>query len=244
MAGMNSKELTFTADSQAFLIAGRQLRGEVDAVAFDKLCTGVDSLADEMGKPVVVVPAGDFTETGVPISELASLVCAVGLLVQRTDSYSPDAVSYDDLTAALADAASLPWAAIRDLAGPDQRLADDIAVHLTACGPLAGGMLGYGVLVTLREEEDMTWDEDDEQNFLDVPDGPAATVPGLDLVRGNMMGQEPQYDAVYGVQVVRALYDGPIPVEIDISGASHQARLDRLGDLAGQAAYYLIGHYD
>lgn len=242
---MKSKELAFTSDSEAFLIAGRRLVTELDTEQFDRLCTAVDRLADDLGQPLVVLPEGDFTETGVPVSDRAGLYCAVGLLVLRADSYSHETITHDDLTAALDRARSLPWATIADLvAAGDQWLAEDIALYLTACGPLAGGLVGHGVLVTLRELDELTWNEDDEQNFLDDQDGPAATTPGLDLVRGNMMGQEPHYDAVYGVQVARALYDGSLPVAVDVSAAAHQARLERLGDLAARSAYHLIGHYD
>ncbi|QUQ65623.1 hypothetical protein [Kutzneria sp. CA-103260] len=240
---MNSKDLTFTSDSEAFLVAGRRLNGAFPDGAFERLCAAVDQLAAELQQPLVVLPAGDFTDTGVPIAEQATAPCAVGLLVRRADTYGSEPFRREDVVAALENARTLPWAAISDLAAPHHELADEVAMHLTACGPLAGGMVGYGVVVTLREEEDMYWDEDDEQNFLDDPDGAAAITPGLEIVRGNMMSQEPQYDAIYGVQVARALHEGPIPIMVDFSEAAHRERIERLGELAAQSTYHLIGHF-
>jgi hypothetical protein len=59
-----------------------------------------------------------------------------------------------------------------------------------------------------------------------------------------MMDQAPQPDAVYGVAVASALYDGRLPVDVDISDAAHQERVARLGHLAAQSSYYLVAHYD
>lgn len=72
----------------------------------------------------------------------------------------------------------------------------------------------------------------------------AAVVPGLSVVRGNLMSQEPQPNALYGEEVAQALYDGPIPAVVDLSEAAHRNRAVRLGELSALSAYYLIASYD
>ncbi|WP_186382763.1 hypothetical protein [Amycolatopsis rhizosphaerae] len=255
---MRSKELTYTDETSAYLIAGRRLSGPFSDAGFDEFCGRIDLLAGELDAPLVVVPDGNFGGSGVAVSEAGWLSCALGLLIHRADTEHPASVPYQDLTTAVARAEALPWDRISALIvacgqdGPRQ-LSDDVVVHATASGPLAGVKVGYGVRVDLRpiEPDDEDWDdEDDDEDWdedgpvFDETTGVAALVPGLSLIRGTLIDQTPQSDAVYGVQVGRAFYDEPKPIVLDFSEAAHAERLGRLGVLADQAAYHLIAHYD
>lgn len=257
--------MAYTEEPTAYLLAGRTLRiRDCEQDEFDELCARIDEMGGELHKRLVVIPEGDFTETGVPVSERVALECVVGLLVEETGTY-PALVDHEALTAALASARELPWEAIMglvpDLVEEPEVLArgwfgKEVGLYATACGPLAGVMLGYGVLSELRENYDYddyykTHDSDDdedqpddEERFLAGKDTVAAVMPALELVRGNLETQVPQSEAVYGVWVTRALWDGRMPVPVDISQAAHQDRAAKLGPLAEQSNYYLIGHYD
>lgn len=251
---MQSRELTYADETSALLIAGRRLSGPFGDAGFDEVCGRADLLAAELGAPLVVVAAG-IGGSGLRVSEAGWLSCSVGLLIRRADTGRPAAASYRELTAALAGAEALPWERITELVaagdpdGPHQ-LTDGVVVQATSSGPLAGVKVGYGVAVDLRpaededdEDEDEDWDDEDEPAF-DETTGVAALVPGLSLIRGTLLDQSGQPDAVYGVEVARAFYDEPKPVVLDLSAAAHAERVRRLGELADQAAYHLIAHYD
>lgn len=58
------------------------------------------------------------------------------------------------------------------------------------------------------------------------------------------MDQSAQPDAVYGVEVERALFGDIMPIQVDVSESAHSDRVRSLGDLSGQSAYHLITNYD
>ncbi|MBV9382459.1 MAG: hypothetical protein JO242_17550 [Streptosporangiaceae bacterium] len=241
--------MAYTGETTAYLVAGREIYGSLSEDAFDKLCSDVGELARQLGQQLVVLPGGDYTaETGIAISQ-APLNCVIGLLAFYTGTY-PGSISYDRLITAVEKAQKLPWADIARLLpeGGSVRFHhnSDVALHLTACGPLAGGLVVHGALVDLRgDRSEEFWDvEDAEAELRADENGVAALAPGLDLVHGTIMGQAPQDEAVYGVLVAKALYEGPLPTVVDISMAAHRDRIAKLGALAGQSGYYLIGTYD
>lgn len=251
---VNSREFAYTDDTSAYLVAGRRLTGPFSDNGFDEFCGLLDQLARELDQPLVLLPEGNFGGSGVAISEAGLLSCALGLVVSRTDTKHIGSVTHQDMIAAVARAEALPWDKLGELISSSEkdgprRLDDGMALYATASGPLAGVMVGYGVPVDLRrvvdedDEDEDDWDDEDDL-FFDETTGVASVVPGLRLIQGNLMDQTPQPDAVYGVEVARALYDQPKPIALDISDAAHADRVDKLGELSAQSAYHLIAHYD
>lgn len=243
----NSRKLAYATEPTAYLVAGRAFFGDLGEAEFDRLCSGVDELAQRLGQPLVVLPEGDRTETGVPIAG-NHMGYVLGLLADHALTYT-QRVDHEKLRAAVAAAGELPWPDLVKLAPQTDdiiaRLAQEPALYLTACGPLAGGMMGYGVVTDLEcYWDDGYWHEEDETRFRVEEDGLAAQVSGLDLVRGNDTEQVPQAEAVYGVWVAKALWDMNLPVSVDISPTAHRERVAKLGSLADRAGYYLIGHFD
>lgn len=248
---MESRELAYVDHVRAFLIAGRRLSSKATYDEFEKISLAVNRLAEALGQPVVALPHGnhDFrSPSGKPHG-----LYAVGVLAGQADchwdygSVVPSSIEHHGLVATLDSARSLPWADIAELfPDPQWLFTEEAELHLMACGPLAGAEIAYGVLAELYDPDD-EWvyneDETDEERFLDDETGPAGTTPGLELIRGNLMNQDPQPRAVYGVRMTNAGWEGE-PVTVDMSAEAHRGRVAALGELSAQSAYYLIGHYD
>ncbi|MBV9379520.1 MAG: hypothetical protein JOY82_23300 [Streptosporangiaceae bacterium] len=247
---MDSRKLTYAEFPSAYLVAGRRLAGRFTDNGFDEFCGWLDEIAAEVNEPLVVIPAGNFCGTGSRISETSMLSCALGLLVASADTEHVSSTTGEDIVAMVGRAKTLPWERITELVsfsgcdGP-KGLQDELALYATATGPLAGVMIGYGVLVALRpEDEEWDYDVDEEQEFVSGPNSVAAIVPGLSIMRGNLLDQSPQPNAIYGVTVEQAFYDEPRPVSVDVSAKAHASRVAALGELSAQSAYHLIAHYD
>ena len=55
---MNSREMAYIDETTAYLVAGRALDATFSQEAFDQFCSAVDVLAEELGQPLVALPAG------------------------------------------------------------------------------------------------------------------------------------------------------------------------------------------
>lgn len=220
-----SAQKVFTEAPEAALVAGRVCTGRFVAEEMVAVCARIDALAAELGLPLVALPAGDFSSTG--DAAMDQVTAVVGVEVHRVGDEAPVEVPLEQLRWGLGRAVELPWERIAAELPPswrDSLLAGDVAVHLTATGPLAGAHVVHGILVDPEEQE-----AEEE----------------LAVICGQRVGQEPANGAVLGIEVAGSFFDdGDLPIEVDVSKTAHAQRQKKLGERAGSAGYFLIARYD
>ncbi len=160
----------------------------------------------------------------------------LGRLVAVGDHHGLTPLSIADLRKGLREAQALPWAELLPLLS-DRRLEsprglewecdaepdDEVQLRVFATGPMASGLVGFG-----------------------VPRGDGEPGKrGLEELWGQDMDQKRQPRVVAGVAVgVCDFHDDVGPATLDVSARAHKARTAKLGPLAKKAAYYLLGRYD
>ncbi len=142
---MNAKALNLTSVTTAVLVAGRTCMFDRRAKELVMVCERVDALAAELGVPLVVVFCTDLpTSCDNPDPSPCSAI--VGLLVAAAAHPEPKPVDAAALETALSRADALRWQEIRGVLGElDGDLDTESHLYLCATGPLAGGVLAYGV---------------------------------------------------------------------------------------------------
>ncbi|APR86176.1 Hypothetical protein A7982_11525 [Minicystis rosea] len=216
----------FDDETAGRLVAGRafELSGitKRQLVAFRDAVAGIGAKA---GLTLVVVPGGDFTDTGPGMDEGVYGGCAVGLPAGSGGSYEPDVIERERALSQLAKAKDLTDAAWREIAAllPEREgetLRDaETGIQLVCVGPLAAATLAFGI----------EGSEDDEGK------------PGT-YFTGQDMSQDRFATGVWGVRVGYTQYESPEVEEVDLSDEAHQKRVAELGQ--DNPAYFLIAQYD
>ncbi len=238
----SSTELTFTEHATPLIVAGQLLVVGVSAAVLRELCERVDAFAKKHDHAVVLVAQ---TPPSWPAKGVMGRELVLGRLVAVGNHHEPTKLSLDGMRQALKDAAGLPWAELRAIlqdarlrsprdlewessAEPDEQ----VRLRVFATGPLASGMVGFGVLT---RDPAHGGSEDD----------PSQVIPGLEEVWGQDMDQKRVPQMVYGeLAGICDFHDNEGPDGVDVSAGAHKARAAKLGKLAKKADYYLVGRYD
>lgn len=224
--GGGEHEVYFDEETEGVIVAGKAFDcGEITRAQIGTFGKRVEGIAAKVGLPIVVVPAGDLTDTGPSPDENVYSVIHVGIEGGRGGTYSPDRVQRDRVLDALAKAKSIPDSVWTDIAaGLPNREKEaceeaEVGTHLTCVGPLSASHLVYGV-----------WGTEERPG------------PGT-YVRGQDMDQEPHAEGVWGVKVAYTQFEGPESEEVDFSDEAHAARVAELGE-GHEGGYWIIARYD
>lgn len=213
------------AETEAVLIAGRAIEtSELTRSGFDAFAAHVEDVGRRVGVALSVVGGGDLTRTGPGPTDTLYATIIVGVEIGRGGGDRPDEVSRDAALARLAEVRQVSdatWAEIAaSLPGTEKERLEEaqVALHLTCTGPLAAGILAFGVTGT----EDAG--------------GPGTFLQGQDTQ------QEPHRTGVFGLQVGYCQYESPDAVEVDLEEGAHASHVAKVG--VPEARYYLIARYD
>jgi predicted DNA-binding WGR domain protein len=243
-ASSSSAELTFSEHATPLIVAGQLLVVGVAPEVLRELCERVDAFAKERDIAVALVAQAppSWPAEGVMGRELV-----LGRVVAVGNHHEPTKLSLEGMRQALKDAGKLPWAELRALLD-DARLKppdglewessaepdDEVRLRVFATGPLASGLVGFGVPT-----------RDPESGEGEGAGDPSGVVPGLEEIWGQDMDQKRAPLMVYGEHAgVCDFHDNAGPDVVEVSAAAHKARAAKLGKLAKKADYYLVGRYD
>ncbi|MBU3066787.1 hypothetical protein KO481_35375 [Nocardia sp. NEAU-G5] len=237
----------------AHLVAGRSMYGKLDLEMLETMCANMDTLAQRLGLPLVVLYMGQ-TDNTLP-NEYAD--CVIGLHVGRAEGSGLTEIAYADIATALEKARALPWDEIVDQI-PEGTLRNSLSNKTAidvlggAVGMVAGFQLAFGVPVDLpdegdeyedEDEDERDWDDDDAvAELLNQPGGLAEVTPDLEIITGCDQGYI-RSRPVYGIDVACGGYTD-VPIDIDFTADAHAARIATLGQLADRASYYLTSIFD
>ena len=217
----------FHKTTYGVVVAGREIVG-LDIDRARALATECREWSETSDGSLVAIPAGDLVEYSSPVDSTSTpMLVGVEAASVDADRGGPIPVSRRAMTEALETARALPgqfWRDVAEIADlPSEQVLDgEIALGLTACGPLSLTQMMYGQAAEPETE---------------VPEG-------LEFGIGHNSEQMTHVEGVVGTSVARASFDGRMIAELDLGDRAHEARVDAVAALDGDASYHIFAQYD